>query len=128
MNNAKHFVINSSTQLMTDGMLSTGRCWGDLETCEFWDKADFILLTPWRDSVIGPGAYRAVNVKITGRTVRYDVKGMLGCGVVRVLITMPGDCEPDETVGGWVLANTLGENLDILIEENALADSLRRLR
>ena len=115
MTNTKHLVITAQTQLMTDGMLNTGRCWGQLEECTFWDKAELIMLTPWRDSVMGPGAYLAVNLKITGRTVRYDVKGMLGCGVVRVLVTIPGDGEPDETVGGWVLASTLGEDLDAMI-------------
>ena len=126
MNNVKHLVINAETQLMTDGMISTGRCWGKLETCEFWDKADFILLTPYLETNNGSNAYRAVNIKITGRTVRYDVKGLLGCPVVRVLVTMPGDGEPDETVGGWVDFNTLGEDLDAMLAGQDAFDNARR--
>ena len=124
MNNAKHLSITTKTQVMTDGMIETGRVWGNLETCDFWDKADYIMPTPWLAPMV---SYLAMNIKITGRTVRYNVKGLLGCGVVRVSITIPGDCEPDTVIGGWVLANTMAEDLDGMIADAEAAETARKL-
>lgn len=73
-----------------------------------WDEAQFRLLTQYRAG----GAYTptpsgyvevAVNVEVTGRTLQRRKFGLW----VRVRITFVGDCEPDETVSGWMIVENL---------------------
>jgi hypothetical protein len=66
-----------------------------LEAEEFWDKAQF-RIPVWNG---GPIKSLAVNVDITGYSVQY----MRGVACVKVKITYPGDCEPDQHASGWLL-------------------------
>ena len=102
-----HNVISTATKVKTDGMLTWGREWAAIERCDFWERAEYIMPTAWHATENDSHAYRAMNIRITGHKVRYNVQGMLGCGVVRVQITLPGDGASDTVIGGWVLADTL---------------------
>lgn len=72
-----------------------GRCSEQLLPEPWWDKADFRIKV-WND---GPITSLAVNVRITGRTVQWRN----GAPWVKVAITYPGDCEPDQYASGWLL-------------------------
>lgn len=62
-----------------------------------WEPARFRLPTQSN----GPVKSIAVNITVTGRTVRRDN----GCYAVRVLIEFVGDCEPSTLVRGWMHVN-----------------------
>ena len=65
--------------------------------CDDWDKAEFRWPNPipeWQQSHA-----IAVNVEVTGRTIRY----YSGEAWVRVKLTWVGDGEPDTTTGGFML-------------------------
>lgn len=80
--------------------------WGGLLTDSDWDTTEFRIET----NLVAGSAYTptnsgyvelAVNVAITGRELRRIPRGA-GWGY-RVKITYPGDGEPDQTDGGWVV-------------------------
>lgn len=93
--------IQAGTKVLTDSRVEKGYLWDEqrLEVCDYWDAADYIL--PGRGIIPD----QAVKVAVTGRKVRYDAPGLGGLGVIRVRVTFVGDCEPDVTVGGWILAS-----------------------
>ena len=61
-----------------------------------WDKAEYRL--PLNSG--GPIKTLAVNIKITGRTHRFT-SHILG-PAMRCQITIVGDDEPDDVMGGWI--------------------------
>lgn len=68
-----------------------------LAECD-WGEAPFRL--PSRT-----GRAPAVDIKVTGRTLRYDAPGIAG-PAVRVRVTFVRDGETNETTGGWMVLNT----------------------
>ena len=78
--------------------------WGhgaQLIDCPEWDLADFRL----------PGlADYAVNIEVTGRTIRYPW-GRYGGPAVRVLVTFVGDCEPDQFARGWMAVSAYNREI-----------------
>lgn len=95
-NQVKNFRIRAGVRIISDGRLAKGGHFAPLENCEHWDGAPFMM--PAQDGI--PAV--AVRVEISGRTVRYDAVG--NNPVIRVRIIFVGDCEPNQTVGGWILA------------------------
>jgi hypothetical protein len=73
---------------------------GEKLTASDWDKAKFRLGR--RDGVQSV----AVNVVLTGGTLQRRSGNLW----IRAKITFVGDGEPDQVVGGWVLAETAKEN------------------
>ena len=61
------------------------------QPCPTWPGCDYRITPPGHPEVSIP-----VNLKITGRKVRRDYRGKF----IRVKVTIPGDSEPDQTVGG----------------------------
>lgn len=94
--------IKVGTLVITDGRAARGGCFEKLVESD-WEKAEFRLMEPKL------GRDVAVNVKVTGKTVRYDAPKLGGVPLVRVQVTFVGDGEPDEKVGGWVYAAFVGK-------------------
>ena len=100
MSNTK-YTVDTNTLVITDGMLAGHwPAFRSLAVCEVPEFADFRL------EVAGIH-HAAVNIKVTGRKVRYDVTGLSGVPCMRVKVTYVGDGEPDYSVGGWAKATTL---------------------
>lgn len=92
--------IGIGTEIISDGSREQGGIFQALEICDFWEAADYIYRGD--DGRFIPD--RPVNVRQTGRTVRYDAPGLRGLPVIRIAITFPGDGDEDVTVSGWARA------------------------
>ncbi len=91
--------IAPGTRVLTDSR--NAKSWAfDVLNASDWDGAEFYLTGDPLSFI--PDL--AVNVKVTGRTVRFDAPNLYNVPVIRVEITFVHEDDEDVKVGGWMLA------------------------